>query len=116
CHRLTEDWLYDNAWRVVRTCATTRVAKGLADQKRSLLKPKATAFTIETSQHSLYVIKRDYNERVAQPRIRLLFADDYLTVHPGDFWHDIETTGLGDEGDVDFTNGKKPEALLKRII
>jgi adenine-specific DNA-methyltransferase len=45
-----------------------------------------------------------------------LFADDYLTVHPGDFWQDIKTTGLGDEGGVDFINGKKPEALIKRII
>jgi adenine-specific DNA-methyltransferase len=39
-----------------------------------------------------------------------------MTVHPGDFWQDIKTTGLGDEGGVDFTNGKKPEALLRRII
>jgi len=53
---------------------------------------------------------------MAQPRIRFLFADDYLTVHPGDFWQDIKTTGLGDEGGVEFTNGKKPEALLRRII
>jgi len=112
----TDAWLQDNAWHIVRSCATTSVAKRLADQKRPLLKPYATAFTIETSQHNLYVIKRDYNERMAQPRIRVLFADDYLTVHPGDFWQDIKTTGLGDEGGVDFTNGKKPEALLKRII
>ena len=48
--------------------------------------------------------------------MRLLFADDYLTVHPGDFWADIKTTGLGDEGGATFTKGKKPEALLKRII
>ncbi len=112
----TDAWLQENAWRIVRSCATTAIAKRLADQKKLLLKPYAAAFTIETSQHNLYVIKRDYNERMAQPRIRLLFADDYLTVHPGDFWHDIKTTGLGDEGGIDFTNGKKPEALLKRII
>ena len=112
----TDAWLQDNAWRIVRTCATTAVAKRLADQKRTLLKPCVAAFTIETPQHNLYVMKRDYNEQMAQPRIRLLFADDYLTVHPGDFWQDIKTTGLGDEGGVDFTNGKKPEALLKRII
>jgi adenine-specific DNA-methyltransferase len=112
----TANWLQENAWRIVRTCATTAAAKRLADQKRSSLKPYAAAFTIETPQRNLYVIKRDYNERMAQPRIRLLFADDYLTVHPGDFWQDIKTTGLGDEGGVDFTNGKKPEALLRRII
>jgi adenine-specific DNA-methyltransferase len=109
-------WLHDNAWRIVRTCATTTVAKRLADHKRARLKPYVAAFTIETPQHKLYVIKRDYNEQHPQPRLRLLFADDYLTVHPGDFWQDIKTTGLGDEGGVDFPNGKKPEALLKRIV
>ncbi|MBM4257234.1 MAG: site-specific DNA-methyltransferase [Deltaproteobacteria bacterium] len=112
----TETWLQENAWRIVRTCATTALAKRLADQKKTSLRSYAAAFTIETPQHNLYVIKRDYNARMAQPRIRLLFADDYLTVHPGDFWQDIKTTGLGDEGGVDFTNGKKPEALLKRVI
>jgi len=112
----TDAWLQENAWRIVRTCTTTAIAKRLADQKKTGFKPYTAAFTVETAQHNLYVIKRDYNERMPQPRIRLLFADNYLTVHPGDFWHDIKTTGLGDEGGVDFTNGKKPEALLKRII
>lgn len=114
--QLDETWLQENAWRIVRTCATTAVAKRLADQKRAILKPYVAAFTIETPQRKLYVMKRDYHEESAQPRMRLLFADDYLTVHPGDLWQDIKTTGLGDEGGIDFTNGKKPEALLKRII
>jgi len=113
---LDNGWLQENAWRIVRTCATTAVAKRLADQKRATLRPYVAAFTIETPQRKLYVIKRDYHEESAQPRIRLLFADDYLTVHPGDLWQDIKTTGLGDEGGIDFPNGKKPEALLKRII
>jgi len=114
--QLNEVWLQENAWRIVRTCATTAVAKRLADHKRTSLTPYVSAFTIETPQHKLSVMKRDYDDRHAQPRMRVLFADDYLTVHPGDFWQDIKTTGLGDEGGVDFTHGKKPEALLKRII
>lgn len=114
--QLNETWLQDNAWRIVRTCATTTVAKHLADHKRVDLSPRVPAFTVETPQRRLYVMKRNYDDRHTQPRIRLLFADDYLTAHPGDFWQDIKTTGLGDEGGVDFTNGKKPEALLKRII
>ncbi|MEW6298491.1 MAG: site-specific DNA-methyltransferase [Thermodesulfobacteriota bacterium] len=113
---VTMSWLHDNAWRIVRTAATTDNAKRLADVKRGSVRPSAGAFVIETPQKKLYVIKTDYNPSCAQPRIRLLFADDYLTVHPGDFWQDIKTTGLGDEGGVDFTNGKKPEALLKRIV
>lgn len=113
---LTRAWLLDNAWRIVRTVATSAGAKRLADEKRAVVAPSAPAFVIETPQKKLYVIKAAYHPGYAQPRIRLLFADDYLTVHPGDFWQDIKTTGLGDEGGVDFTNGKKPEALLKRII
>ncbi len=113
---LNDAWLYENAWRIVRTSATSPGAKRIADQKRLLRDQKMSAFTVETPQKKMYVIKADYNPESAQPRIRLLFADDYLTVHPGDFWQDIKTTGLGDEGGVDFTNGKKPEALIKRIV
>ena len=111
-----EDWRYRNAWRIVRSCATSPTAKRLADARRGSLDAACGAFTVETPQRKLYLIKADYNPASAQPRMRLLFADDYLSVHPGDFWSDIKTTGLGDEGGVDFLNGKKPEALLKRII
>ena len=111
-----EDWRYRNAWRIVRSCATSPTAKRLADARRGSLNAACGAFTVETPQRKLYLIKADYNPASAQPRMRILFADDYLSVHPGDFWSDIKTTGLGDEGGVDFLNGKKPEALLKRII
>lgn len=114
--KVSETWLQDNAWRIVRTVATTDGAKRVADAKRGTVEQDSDAFIIETPQKKAYVIKSDYNPSSAQPRIRLLFADDYLTVHPGDFWQDIKTTGLGDEGGVDFTNGKKPETLIKRII
>lgn len=109
-----ENWLYENSWRIIRTCSTTGKAKELADQKKKLV--SGSSFIIETPQKKAYVMLKQYNEQSTQPRIKLLFADDYLTVHPGDFWSDIKTTGLGNEGGVDFTNGKKPESLLKRII
>lgn len=109
-----ENWLFENAWRIVRTCSTTESAKKLADDKRETI--NGTAFTIVTPQNKMYVMIKDYNIKNKQPRIKLLFADDYLTVHPGDFWSDIKTTGLGNEGGVDFPKSKKPEALIKRII
>jgi adenine-specific DNA-methyltransferase len=46
----------------------------------------------------------------------MLFADDYLTVHPGDFWQDIKTTGLDNEGNVELKQSKKPERLIYRLI
>ncbi len=112
----TKDWLTINSWRIVRTCSTSRTAKQRADVKRSQIPNKNGAFTIETAQRKLYVIVVRYDKTKTQPRMKLLFADDYLTVHPGDFWSDIKTTNLADEGGVSFVKGKKPEALLKRII
>ena len=112
----TPDWLTANAWRIVRTCSTSATAKQRADQKRATLSPQTGAFSIETVQRKMYIVTTRYNMRSAQPRMRLLFADDYLTVHPGDFWADIKTTSLAEEGGVTFIKGKKPEALLKRVI
>ncbi|KQW98367.1 DNA methyltransferase [Acinetobacter sp. Root1280] len=33
-----------------------------------------------------------------------------------DIWTDISWNGIGPEGAVDFKNGKKPEALIKRVL
>ena len=46
----------------------------------------------------------------------MLFADDFLMVNPCDFWQDIKTTGLDNEGFVSFRNGKKPLKLVNRLI
>ena len=105
---------YENAWRIFRDVATTGGAKAIADKKRET--NLNSAFLIITPQKKKYLIKSNYNLETSQPRIKLLFADDYLTIHPGDFWQDIKTTGLDNEGGITFKKGKKPEALLQRII
>lgn len=64
----------------------------------------------------MYIVKGDYDTNSKKPRVQLIFASDNLTTHPGDFWSDIKTTGLEAEGGVEFKNGKKPIALIKRII
>lgn len=106
--------LYDNSWRIVRSVSTSGGAKKLADEKKKTV--HGSSFLIKTPKNLVYFMKNGYDESVSQPRIKLLFADDYLYYNPCDFWSDIKTTGLGDEGNVDLTNGKKPELLLKRII
>ncbi len=105
---------YENAWRIVRDVATTSAARNLADQKK--LHSDAGFFLVVTPRKKKYLIKSDYNQDSEQPRIRILFADDYLTANPGDFWQDIKTTGLDNEGGVDFKNGKKPLKLLDRLL
>ena len=109
-----DDFNYKNAWRIIRTVATSDGAKKIADIKRQ--KVKGDFFSVITPQKKLYLMLKDYNKSGDQPRIKILLADDYLTQHPGDIWLDIKTTGLGDEGGVNFKNGKKPLKLLEKII
>lgn len=47
---------------------------------------------------------------------QLLRLSDYLQEGLVDLWVDISTINLNKEGGVDFPNGKKPEALLQRIL
>ena len=109
-----ENIKYENAWRIVRDVAVTGNVKLLADEKRKYV--EKGCFLIKTPQSKKYLMKKDYNSQSEQPRCKLLFADTYLTINPGDLWTDIKTTGLNNEGNVDFRNGKKPEKLIKRII
>ena len=109
-----DDFNYKNAWRIIRTVATSEGAKKIADKKRK--KVKGDFFSVITPQKKLYLMLKEYNKSGDQPRIKILLADDYLTQHPGDIWLDIKTTGLGDEGGVNFKNGKKPLKLLEKII
>jgi len=109
-----ENFKYQNAWRIIRTVATTTNIKKIADKKRDNV--KGNVFSVVTPQKKLYLIFKDYNKAQSQPRIKILFADDYLTQHPGDFWSDIKTTGLDKEGGVCFTNGKKPIKLIERLL
>jgi len=112
--REKEKFKYDNAWKIIRTVATTGNAKKIADKKRKSI--KGNAFSIITPQKKMYFILKDYNEESSQPRIKILIAEDYLTSHPCDLWTDIKTTGLDAEGGVDFRNGKKPLSLIKRVV
>lgn len=112
----TLEWKQNNSWRIIRTCATTESVKNYADAKRQYLSSEISSFVVKTPQGRKYLVLRNYDSTSPQPRIKVLFAQDYLTYHPGDFWDDIKTTGLGNEGMVDFTNGKKPEELVGRII
>ncbi len=105
---------YDNAWRILRDVATTGSAKNIADKKMSSF--KGNFFLIKTPKNKVYLIKNGYNSKVAQPRIKMLFAEDYLMVNPCDLWLDITTTGLEAEGGVEFKKSKKPEKLLQRCI
>ena len=76
----------------------------------------ACFFAYETAEKKVYIIKGDFDASSKKPRMQVLFAKDYLSYNPCDFWQDIKTTGLDNEGYVPFKNGKKPLKAIKRII
>ena len=115
-NKFNQKWLFENSWRIIQFATLTGGAKNLAVNKKLNLKEKIPAFSIITPTKKMYIIKRDFNHESKKPRCKFLFADQYLEIHPGDFWSDIKTTGLDNEGGVKFKNGKKPEKLLERII
>lgn len=110
------EFLHKNSFRILRDVATSGGAKRIADKKRIENNISEGAFLINTSRNKTYLMRGDYNMEAKQPRAKLLFADQYLDVHVGDFWSDIKTTGLGDEGNIDFLNGKKPLKMIMRLL
>lgn len=115
--RITDEWCFKNANRIVQFATLTGGARDFAIKKKASFEPDIpSAFAITTSQNKMYLIKGSFNTDTKLSRCKILFADLYLTINPGDLWTDIKTTGLDNEGVVDFKNGKKPERLVWRII
>jgi len=111
-----EEFKYENAWRIYRTASLEGGAKSLAIEKKRSFKNAPNYYSITTARKKCYLIDGSVNPDTPSPRSKILFADEYLTVHPGDLWTDIKTTGLENEGGVVFRNGKKPLRLIERIV
>jgi len=108
-----EQFKFDNAWKIIQAVGSSSVLT-LA---KSLPKLPQEISAGLSARGLVYLYKSDFDESAKQPRIQVIFADANLLRNPGDFWTDIKTTGgVGQEGGVLFPNGKKPEALIKRII
>jgi len=107
-----EIWREQNAWRIFRTAASSSV---FSRAKECFISQDVFAIT-SVRDKMLYLIDGNFNKDSKAPRVQLLFADDNLTLHPGDFWSDISTTGLEFEGGIEFKNGKKPLKLINRIL
>jgi len=108
-----KSWLFKNSWRICQ-CATSSTVLKLANEKKESI--SQDNFFVLSSTGKIYLVRGGYSSESAKPRVQMIFADDNLTLHPGDFWFDIKTTGLDGEGGVSFKNGKKPIKLLSRII
>ena len=108
-----EDFKWKNAWRIIQAVGAGSV-KERAKNSRILSQDISALLS---AQKKLYLFKSNFDETSKDPRIRIIFADKYLKYNPGDFWTDIKTSGgVEQEGGVLFPKGKKPEALIERII
>ena len=104
---------FDNAWRIIQAVGSSSV---LAMAKSQPQRDHEIAAGL-SARGLIYLYKTEFDANAKQPRIQVIFADENLMRNPGDFWTDIKTTGgVGQEGGVLFPNGKKPEALIKRIV
>jgi adenine-specific DNA-methyltransferase len=111
--KLQAQFKLDNAWRIIQAVGSSSV---LAMAKAQPHRSHEIAAGL-SARGLIYLYKTDFDTNAKQPRIQVIFADENLMRNPGDFWTDIRTTGgVAQEGGVLFPNGKKPEALVKRII
>jgi len=115
---LLDRFVIDNAKSVIRLArpdydAVSAEAKKLID--RSAADPKRI-FKLERDEYSdIYLVGGE----------RLLFYVDKLKMIDGQYvageplttlWDDILSNNLHNEGGVEFPKGKKPEALIKRVL
>lgn len=108
------EWKFRHAYRIVQVVAVTPSLRDLVAAKSKTT--DAQFMTVVTSRGNRYLVKRCDEAAASRPRLQISFASDNLQVHPGDFWQDISTTGLDNEGGVDFKNGKKPIKLIERAL
>lgn len=113
-----DEFVSNNADSVIRLArpdykGVSAVAKELIDLSKE---EKGTVFLLERENHSpMYFIKGE----------RILFYSDKLKLIDGKYvtgerltniWDDLLSNNLHNEGDVTFPKGKKPEALIKRVL
>ncbi len=99
-------WRAENAWRIARTTNGSGSLRAVIRARASV--PEQSVIAVRTPSGPPYL---------ATPAgDTILLAVDHLTTHVGDLWTDIKTTNLATEGAVTFRNGKKPLALVQRIV
>jgi len=107
------DWLNNNAWRIIADKQNTSLDKLLSAIMQHPLQDIACIKT-KRGKPVLYRTDKNFGE---DSRVEIVFAKNNLSKNPCDIWTDITTSGgFSEEGGVSLPRGKKPETLLKRII
>lgn len=108
------DWLFNNSYRIIKTCGSSSLFNLV---KKIGALPEQDIACALSKENVLFFYITDFNLDTAQPRLRVIFADENIYKNPCDFWQDIKTTGaISNEGGVQLLNGKKPEKIIQRIL
>jgi len=109
-----EKWKFENSYRIIKTAGSSSLARLVKSFKKI---PKQDVAAGLSKSKALFYYITDFNKSTKQPRLQIIFADTGIYKNPCDFWQDIKTTGaIANEGGVLFTNSKKPEKLIHRIV
>lgn len=108
------EWLFKNSYRIFKTAGSFSLAKLV---KSLPLTPSQDMASAVSKKGVLFFYITKFNRNTKQPRLQVIFADTNLYKNPCDFWQDIKTTGgIANEGDVNYSNGKKTLKLINRIV
>ena len=104
----------DKYLRIIKTCGSSSLFNLV---KKIGAIPEQDIACALSKENVLFFYITDFNLDTAQPRLRVIFADENIYKNPCDFWQDIKTTGaISNEGGVQLLNGKKPEKIIQRIL
>jgi adenine-specific DNA-methyltransferase len=110
--KLTDEWKWNNAFRIFGTKSNVSLAKSLIGKS---FEQDVVCYTNTEGNYRFFI--SNYNKSAKDPRIELVQAEANSSVFLSDNWLDISNDGgVGQEGNVHFPNGKKPEKLISRII
>ena len=108
----SEEWKWANSYRIFGSKSNRPLAKRIHAQSFS---QQIIAYRNEDGNMRFF--RADYNREARDPRIELVQAQANSSVFLSDNWIDISNDGgIAQEGGVIFPNGKKPLALIERII
>nr|WP_286855659.1 site-specific DNA-methyltransferase [Proteiniphilum sp. UBA4988] len=109
---LTDEWKWENSYRIFGTKSNRPLVKKVADETFSQV-----IVGYKNFDGNMRFFRSDYNKKVRDPRIELVQADANSSVYLSDSWIDISTDGgVAQEGSIIFPNGKKPLKLVERVI
>lgn len=110
--KLTDDWLWANAYRIFAVEQNESLRK--TAREKSFEHPIGC---VTSSQGLVKIISTAFNRDSTRARIELVSAQENGQVFLSDNWTDMPIGGgISYEGNVQLKNGKKPEKLIRRII